>query len=518
MKNLVIVGGGTSGWLTALYAKKIFPTHNVSLIESKEIGILGAGEGSTSVFSEFLDYLDVPIEGLIKETKSTIKSGVKFTNWSKENNHYYHGFKIINKPLGFNFFNGKTNSFQYPQMSILNTIAFNNNEKTEDYDFVARSSEKNKVLMHFNDFVLDSNESIKNFENYSKHSLHFDARLLAEFLSKVGQKRGIKHIEGKILKINSKENKDISSLELDNNKIIEVDFIFDCSGFSKVFIGNHFNSEWISFRDKLPMKKAIPFFIDIDKENIPTYTEAIAMNYGWMWKIPLQHRYGCGYVFDSDYITNEDAIKEIENFLGYEPNYPKPNKGSFDFDPGCFKTVLKNNVVAVGLSSGFIEPLEATSIMQIIVLLQRLFTNPSLMFNKNQFAVDHFNDKYVNDCKEVLDLIQLHYLTNKENTLFWSEFKNKNKISESLTKKINIINNSILLQEDVGKMFPSDSYYLITKGMNILNLDNIKSIYSSLSLDKFEASRNNQKEKQDIVSNLFLKHHDFLKNLGGLND
>jgi hypothetical protein len=140
------------------------------------------------------------------------------------------------------------------------------------------------------------------------------------------------------------------------------------------------------------------------------------------------------------------------------------------------------------------------------------------MFNKNQFAVDHFNDKYVNDCKEVLDLIQLHYLTNKENTLFWSEFKNKNKISESLTKKINIINNSILLQEDVGKMFPSDSYYLITKGMNILNLDNIKSIYSSLSLDKFEASRNNQKEKQDIVSNLFLKHHDFLKNLGGLND
>jgi tryptophan halogenase len=518
LKNLVIVGGGTAGWLTALYAKKIFPEDNISLIQSKEIGILGAGEGSTSIITEFLDYLDIPIEDLIKKTKSTIKSGIKFTNWSKENNYYYHGFAITNKPFGFNYLNGVTNFFEYPDLSLLNTISFNNNESIESYDFVAKSSEENKVLMHFNDKVQDHKNTMDNFTKYAKHSLHFDARLLADFLCNLGIERGINCIEGKIIKINSNSNQDVYSLDLDNNKKIPTDFVFDCSGFSKLFIGNHFNSEWISFKDKLPMKKAIPFFIDIDKNNIPTYTESIAMDYGWIWKIPLQHRYGCGYVFDSDYISNEDAIKEIEKFLGFEPKYAKPNKGSFDFDPGCFKTVLKNNVIAVGLSSGFIEPLEATSILQTIVLLQRLFTNPSLMFNRNEVATSIFNDKYVSDCKEVLDLIQLHYLTNKKNTLFWSEFKNKNNVSESLFNKLQTINNSILFQEDIGTMFPVESYYLITKGMNILDINNIKNIYDSLNLKTFQTFKENQKEKQNNILGLFLKHDDFLRYLGGLSE
>jgi|688.fasta_scaffold63549_3 tryptophan halogenase len=518
MKNLVIVGGGTAGWLTAIYAKRTFPDHIITLVESRDIGILGAGEGSTAIFVDFLDYLEISVQDLIKEAKATIKSGIKFTGWSSDNDKYYHGFKIRSNSLAIDSLNSLDSSFKYPAVSLSNLISFYNNERVEDYDFVANVSEQNKVLVNYNESVPPNPNTLLSFNKYANYSLHFDARILAEYLSNFGISKGINYVEGKVSDLHSLDGENISSISLENGISIDTDFIFDCSGFAKLIIGKHFKSQWISFKDKLPMKKAIPFFIDIDKDNIPPYTESIAMNYGWMWKIPLQHRYGCGYVFDSDYISEEEAIQEIEEFLGFEPNYPKKDKGSFNFEPGCFSTVLNKNVIAVGLASGFVEPLEATSIMQTIVLLKRLFTDPSLMFEPNQDMVDRFNSEYVSDCEEVADFIQMHYLTNKTNTDFWKNFKEKNLVSQSLEKKILILNNSLLLQEDSGTLFPSDSYYLVAKGLGLLSQDNMVKQYNYLNLSDLEDTRKNQKLTQKKFMNSFLSHSFFLKELGGLSD
>lgn len=518
MKNLVIVGGGTAGWLTAIYAKRTFQNYNVTLVESRDIGILGAGEGSTALFVDFLDYLEISVEDLVRSTKATIKSGIKFTGWSDKNEKYYHGFKIRSNSLAIDSLNSLDSTFKYPEVSLSNLISFYNEENVEDYDFVANVSEENKVLLNYNDNVPPFINTLSSFNKYANYSLHFDARILAEYLANFGISKGINYVEGKVVSLNSANSNDISSITLDNGIEINTDFIFDCSGFAKLIIGKHFNSEWISFKDKLPMKKAIPFFLDIDKDNIPPYTEAIAMNYGWMWKIPLQHRYGCGYVFDSDYISEDEAIKELEEFLGFEPHYPRKDKGSFNFDPGCFSSVLKNNVLAVGLSSGFVEPLEATSIMQAIILLKRLFTNPSLMFEQNKDAVDKFNSEYVEDCQEVSDFIQMHYLTDKTNTDFWKNFREKTPISESLKNKILILNSSLLLQKDCGGLFPSDSYYLVANGLNLLNRGNIIKQYNHLKLYELEETRINQKETQNNFKKSFLNHSDFLRVLGGLND
>jgi hypothetical protein len=156
--------------------------------------------------------------------------------------------------------------------------------------------------------------------------------------------------------------------------------------------------------------------------------------------------------------------------------------------------------------------------MQTIVLLKRLFTDPSLMFEPNQDMVDRFNSEYVSDCEEVADFIQMHYLTNKTNTDFWKNFKEKNLVSQSLEKKILILNNSLLLQEDSGTLFPSDSYYLVAKGLGLLSQDNMVKQYNYLNLSDLEDTRKNQKLTQKKFMNSFLSHSFFLKELGGLSD
>jgi tryptophan halogenase len=533
MKNIVIVGGGTAGWLTALYANKNFPNDNITLIESDEIGILGAGEGTSTNFIDFIKYLDLDFTRLIKQTNATLKVGIKFTNWSNNNKYYYHGFgSKHNQDFGnYKHFIPEEqdiflSDYTFPN-ALISEIDFNNTTDSENVffkdlleedNFFQTMSEQNKVLFSVNESKIQGNGLMKKLNQYYRYALHFDARELAKFLSAVGASRGINRIEGKIVSLNSLENNDIESLVLESGQVLDSDFIFDCSGFSRLIIGKHFKSEWISFKDQLPMKKAIPFFIEIDKENIPPYTESIAMNYGWMWKIPLQHRYGCGYVFDSDYITQEEAVIEIEKFLGFEPKYPKENKGSFDFNPGCFNDVLINNVLCVGLSSGFIEPLEATSITQSIILLTRFFSNPALLLKRNQSVVDIFNKKYVEDSRYVVDFVQLHYFTNKTNTKFWSEFIEKNKISESLKHKMLLMNESVLLNEDTITMFAPDSYYAVANGLNLLNKENIKNHYKSLGFDQFIPKIKNKKNIKEGLEKSFLSHKDFLKYVGDLND
>lgn len=266
------------------------------------------------------------------------------------------------------------------------------------------------------------------------------------------------------------------------------------------------------------MKKAIPFFLKMDEDGIPPYTEAIAMNYGWVWKIPLQHRYGCGYVFDSDYISENQAMEEIEKFFNIKPEYPRGGKGAFSFDPGCFDRVLINNVLAVGLSSGFVEPLEATSIAQLIVLLRRFFTNPRLLIDRDKDYVEHFNKKYVNDSEFVADFIHMHYLTNKSNSLFWNEFKQKNQTPKSLTDRIKLMNNETTFDDDLFSMHSAYSYYAIANGMDIVDKDRLAKAYSDLGFDSHANLISLSKTKNADIINLFLSHKDFLKKLGAFNE
>ena len=511
MKNIVIVGGGTAGWLTALYAKKTFPNENISVVQSKDIGILCAGEGTTPNLIALFDYLDIPISELILKAKATIKTGIKFTNWSKNSDFYYHDFgKNFTLP-DEDLIDYTLSDFEvHKRIDLLHILQINKNTQPA---FSSRYSEKNLVPFIYNVGYENSRNPIFNFNQFAQWSIHFDARLLAKLLEEIALSRGIKNIFGTVKDIDSANNIDIESITLDDDTKIKTDFVFDCTGFHKVFIGKYFKSEWVSFQESLPMKKAIPFFIDIDINNIPAYTESIAMDYGWMWKIPLQHRYGCGYVYDSDFISDEDAKKEIEKFLGFEPDYPKVDP--FIFNPGCYKEIWKGNCLAVGLASAFVEPLEATSIFQTVTMLQSFFANKNHIFNRNDHYISNFNNAYLQNTEEIRDFIYLHYMTDKDNNDFWINFTKNNKISKKLEERVFLLNQSILVDFDLLVPFNSTSYYQVSSGINLLNVKNIEDIIYENNLLRFDK----QVEKNELVmkelSNNFITHSNFLKFMGG---
>ena len=346
----IILGGGTAGWLTALYLNKHFPNDEVTVVASSEIGILGAGEGTTPDFLDYLEEVGITELELFSNCKATFKTGIKFTNWNGDGEHYFHAF----------------------------------------WD--------------------------------DKYALHFDASLLAKYLQDVASSRGVTLIDSEVIKVLLDEKNNITSLVTPKGAI-SGDFFFDCSGFKRLLIGKVYNSEWEEY--DMPCKRAIPFFLPNDNTNLPDYTESVAMKYGWIWKIPVQGRYGCGYVFDSTLTTDEEAAQEIRDYLGYDFKSPK----TFNFGAGAYKHVWINNCMAVGLSSGFIEPLEATSIWIQILALRTFVQN-----RDNPVKVN-------NDVKEmnedILSFLYFHYLSQRKDTKFWRDFQFNNYIPEKLLNRIN---------------------------------------------------------------------------------
>ena len=415
MKNIVIVGGGTAGWLTALYVKKICPNDNITLIESEEIGIIGAGEGAVPLVHNMINSLGLDINDLIKECNATIKLGIKFQNWNGDNTSYFaallsnNDFSLKN-PLQYGIYeNGET-------LHYINSIA--NNESIEDYSLVTQLAYSNKspIVKDGDEYMLTSN-----------FSFQFDATLLAKYLRRAAEERGIIRIEGRVTKINENVDGGIKSV-VTNDTEYHTDFIFDCTGFARLIIGKHYGTEWKSYQDKLKVNTAIPFFLPMD-ENIPTYMTATSMKYGWMWKTPLQNRYGCGYIFDSNYISVEDAQKEVEEHLGFQI---KPIK-TIPFNAGRYNTPWIKNCLAVGLSASFTEPIEATAIWGICNQLLRI-SNKNIYECDSDF-IEEYNSYLNKTLDYTVDFLQFHYLTKRTDTDFWKTYADTTTLSPALERK-----------------------------------------------------------------------------------
>ncbi len=461
-KNIVVVGGGSAGWITALYIKKLYSSFDVTVVESKEIGILGAGEGSTPQIMSFLDNIGVELSDIIKNCDATVKNGIKFTNWNNDGKFFYHPFAVNpNTHLSLNGFQSDLKTSPLVVSSLFKNSSYS------EVDFMEKVSEQNKIPFVFKNLNKDSLKN--NYDILSAYSIHFNATKFADRLKEIGIERGINVIDSIIKDINLDEKNNVESLTLENNEKVFCDFIFDCSGFHRLIIGKTFNSKWKSYKNFLPVDSAVPFFIEMTEE-IPPYTEAIAMKYGWMWKIPLQNRFGCGYVYDSSLISEEQAIKEIEEYLGYEPTYPRKNKGGFSFNAGYYSEPWINNCVAVGLASNFIEPLEATSIWATIVALDRLLSTPEWLFDVNKEIRNEFNKGVEKMNNEIAEFIYFHYMGERKDTEFWKKFSYEN-APEKLKEKIPLWQERLPNTYDTGTYFLYHSWLLIGIGLNIVNKD-----------------------------------------------
>lgn len=406
--NVVVIGGGTAGFLSGLLFKNKNPDFNVKIISSSTIGTLGPGEGLTPNIHRVLKDLDISLEKFLKETNGTIKNGVKFINWGTTNKEWFHSFYDLIQD-NQEIFNDKSIFFN----NYKTTIALN--KSIDDINFGSQLSYENKIsLLNTDDF-----------------SIHIDSKKMGDFLEKEALARGIEVIDTVVTNIIEDQNKNILGIITENNEKIYGDFFIDCTGFKRLIVGQHYKSEWTSVKQYLPANNAIACKLPLSDKLVP-YTEARAMNAGWSWKIPLQNRYGCGYVYDKNYINKDEAEKELRDLLGDSLEVV----GHFSFDPGFFNKIWINNCLAIGISASFFEPLEATTISMMIDMLYNFLDNcldNYINDTKTKNGTDpheFYNRVWVTGNESLTAFLYLHYITNKDNTLFWKNFKEEHPIPE----------------------------------------------------------------------------------------
>ena len=256
---------------------------------------------------------------------------------------------------------------------------------------------------------------------------------------------------------------------------------------ARKIIGEHYKQKWISYRDHLPMKKAI--IIPKEKEDLFPYTKAIALKHGWVFEIPLQHRVGRGYIFDSDYINEEQALKEVEEHYNEKIEVKKV----IDFDAGRFKDVWINNCIAIGLSSTFIEPLESTSLFLTIEQLLALNHFQNTWFENNKHDRELYNELCSKNMQETLNFVYLHYITKRKDSQFWIDFPNKHKPPKGYEEKIKLLKENNfrhfdILDFKVTASFRMTSYIQVARGLDVatkpINVKNFENI--SPSIDEYK--------------------------------
>lgn len=512
IKKIVVVGGGSAGWLTALYAKTVMPDKEVTVIESEAIGILGAGEGTTPDIVRLLDTVGVPVSELVKHTGCTIKNGIKFQNWNGggEEDYFYHGF----------FAYGNLSSDAYELSFMESTAPFiytGSVAKAEPFgkaDLASKISYSHKTPFLKNNGATDSQQinPIFDYVNIGSFALHIDAAKLADYLRKVAtEDRKIKRVEGILVDFVQDDTGDVKKLKLDSGLELSCDFVFDCSGFAR-FFSKRLGASWVGYEDMLPSDSALPFFLSIDESDpIPTAGLAIAMNNGWMWKTPLQHRYGCGYVFDSSRTSFDEVQKEVEAYLGLDIEPIKEIK----YKAGYYSNPWQHNVISVGLASGFLEPLEASSMWTTNISLSRVFSNSEVLFNRDPKVSQEFNKKFCSMSEEVSEFVYFHHMTNRTDTNFWRSFS-LDKAPEGVQVMMDLFEIRLPGRDDfLNRYWQLDSWYKVGLGHHNKTIE--QSIKRSIAHNSFTRSMLNTYDQYklltDSAADLCVDHRDFLEHL-----
>jgi flavin-dependent dehydrogenase len=415
--KIVIVGGGTAGWLAALYIAR-FNVNNkneIVVIESSKIPIIGAGEGSTGVLPRVIknNFANIGINEIdfLYNTEATLKLGINLKDWDGIGTQFY-------SPV-------------QPSETTMQNV---------DFDFVASLYNGNYVDSSQSGYLMSKGLSgyFQNKRNVtSGYSYHFDAHKVGQYLKSYALKMGVKVLDTEInsLNINS-ETGELDSVETTIGNMTS-DFWIDCSGFSRVLI-NPMGGGWVSYKEYLPVNGAIPYLHNYKTdEDVKMETLSWAMPNGWMWQIPTQTRYGCGYVYSDMFTTYDKAVDELMKTTGRKIE-PLRN---IKFDVGRCENIWVKNVCAIGLAAGFVEPLEATSIHATIIQLDLLLSNnlnfmvdkKDILYNANIKSYNNYFGKLFDDVK---DLIQIHYITKREDTDFWKfckyELKRTDKVKDIL--------------------------------------------------------------------------------------
>lgn len=475
-RKIIIVGGGTSGWMTANLMAHQWRQYGIgiTLIESARIGTIGVGEGSTPFLKAFFDTLGIAEQTWMPACNASYKCGISFPDWSTVPGHhsYFHPFYChLDNPQTRQFFancDDRRSGIDAPALP-------------DDY-FIS------SVLAQQQQAPIGQNDDAQPLD----YGYHFDAELLGQFLKQHALGLGVEHIDDTVTKVHQDSEGNIAILETNEHGPLRADFFVDCSGFSGILIQQTLGEKLISSREHLFNDSAVAIqtpFKDSDaksdienqaqnhqnqqnQQKIPSHTVSKALKHGWVWHIPLNNRFGNGYVYSADYINKDEAEQELRALLGESAVGQKALH--LHWQPGRISQHWKNNCVAIGLSQGFLEPLEAP----MLFLTQRSIENFIKDFTEGGFSNRHrqrFNDQINNIIDGTRDYLQAHYkLNSRTDSQYWIDNRENKKLSEPLNALLDGWLNATHFDQVLGKYedqlsYLKTSWYCLIAGKGYFN-------------------------------------------------
>ncbi len=440
IKKVVIAGGGTAGWCAAAALSRLLgPALDITLIESADIGIVGVGESTIPTVRTFHHLINVDEQTFMRETNATFKLGIDFENWAREGDRYFHSFGTLGKsPWMAHFYN-----------IWLEARSKGLGGSLDDYSLETKAAKAGKFQLHKNLPI-----------NYA---YHLDAVLYGKYLRKLSEEAGAKRHEGQIVSVQQNaETGFITSVTLASGEVIAGDLFIDCTGFRGLLIEETMHtgyedwSHWIRTDRALAVQTlpAGPLFPN---------TKVAAHSAGWRWRIPLQSRVGNGLVYSSAHMSDDEAQALLTKSLDAPAtNTPRVIK----YKTGKRKKIWNKNCVAMGLSSGFIEPLESTSIHLFQKSILELIQNFPF-FGINDALVNRYNEMSDREAEGARDFVILHYkLTQRSDTKFWSE-NAEMEVPDSLKARIELFRESGVAYQGPGELFRTDSWVQVMLGQRL---------------------------------------------------
>jgi tryptophan halogenase len=445
--RIVIIGGGTSGWMTAAALAKILKgRYPIALVESEEIGTVGVGEATIPPIMLFNNMLELDENDFIRQTQATFKLGIEFVNWGRLGDRYIHGFGAIGQD---------TWTVDFHQYWLKQYLA----GKAKELEYYSLNT---MACLH-DKFLRPRLDMPKSPLAHIAYAFHFDASLYARYLRGYSEARGVQRIEGRIMDVECRPGDGhVSAVKLHSGASVAGDLFIDCSGFRGLLIEGALHTGYEDWSHWLPCDRAVAVPCRSTQPLHP-YTRSTARQAGWQWRIPLQHRIGNGYVFSSKFLSEDEATSVLLGNLDAEP-LAEPR--TLRFTTGRRKLAWNRNVVSVGLASGFLEPLESTSIHLVQKSIQHLLQFfPAAGFDARDR--DQYNAVMQQEYEWVRDFIILHYkATERTDTPFWN-YTQAMEIPEPLQNRMDLFRTHGRVFREGNELFAKVSWLQVLHGQRI---------------------------------------------------
>jgi tryptophan halogenase len=446
LSKIVVVGGGTSGWLAAAMLRHHLKPElcDIELIESEDIASIGVGESTVPPFVGLIQRLGIDEQDFIRATDATYKLGIQFVGWHRRSDSYFHPFGVIGKPIGTHDFyqcwlkaRARGDRSSLGDFSPCNVMA-------ENGRFFPPSRARNTPIGGAN------------------YALHIDASLSAAYFRRYAEARGLKRTEGRVTDVRRRDNGFIDHIVLADGREIHGDFFIDCTGARGVLIDKALGVESVDWSNYLLCDRAIT--VRTEREGpLPPYTQATAQKSGWLWRIPLQRRIGHGSVYSSRFCSDDEARSTLLRNVG---GAGLDESRTIPFTAGHRREFWKLNCLSVGLAGGFIEPLEATAIHLIARGLD-FFLRYFPTRDCDPALIREYNRRMIADFEEVRDFVVLHYsATDRNDSPFWQACQ-QIPLPETLQERIELFKSQGAMREGVDPLFRASSWQSVFEGMGI---------------------------------------------------